>query len=160
MSRTIEELLNTPFWIIDILPKQVPSDSAGQYFAVERYLRDTQLSEIKRKHANMILKLNCYRDISLDEEGIINPPPEQIVDVIYKRYVNIMIDDAMIISEPEDTHLTIFNPDDDLLTLVRELASSEGMFVWKNEVLQSTTDTPESGRMAVKEASGSRAALR
>ncbi len=141
MSRTIEELLNTPFWIIDILPKQVPPDSAGQYFAVERYLRDTQLSEIKRKHANMILKLNCYREISLDEEGITNPPPEQIVDVIYKRYVNIMIDDAMIISEPEDTHLTIFNPDEDLLTLVRELASGEGMFVWKNEALQSTTDT-------------------
>ena len=140
MSRTIEELLNKPFWIIDILPKQVPPDSAGQYFAVERYLRDTQLSEIKRKHADMILKLNCYRDISLDEEGITNPPPEQIVDAVYKRYVNIMIDDAMIISEPEDTHLTIFNPDDDLLTLVRELASSEGMFVWKNEALQSTTD--------------------
>lgn len=160
MTRTIEELLNTPFWIIDILPKQVPPDSAGQYFAIERYLRETQLSEIKRKHANMILKLNCYRDISLDEEGITNPPPEQIVDVVYKRYVNIMIDDAMIISEPEDTHMTIFNPDDDLLTLVRELASSEGMFVWKNEVLQSTTDTPESGRMAVKEASGSLAALR
>ena len=132
MSRTIEELLNTPFWIIDILPKQVPPDSAGQYFAVERYLRETQLSEIKRKHANMILKLNCYRDISLDEEGIINPSPEQIVEVVYKRYVNIMIDDAMIISEPEDTHMTIFNPDDDLLTLIRDLALSEGMFVWRN----------------------------
>ena len=133
MSRTIEELLNTPFWIIDILPKQVPQDSGGQYFAVERFLRETQLSEIKRKHANMILKLNCYRDISLDEEGITNPSPDQIVDVVYKRYVNIMIDDAMIISEPEDTHMTIFNADDDLLALVRELALSEGMFVWTND---------------------------
>ena len=137
MRRTIEELLNTPFWIIDILPKQVPQGSTGQYFAVERYLRETQLSEIKRKHVNMILKLNCYRDISLDdsldEEGILNPSPDQIADVVNKRYVNIMIDDAMIISEPEDTHMTIFNPDDDLLALVRELAFSEGMFVWKTE---------------------------
>ena len=133
MRRTIEELLNTPFWIIDILPKQVPQVSAGQYFAVERYLRETQLSEIKRKHVNMILKLNCYRDISLDGEGILNPSPNQIADVVNKRYVNIMIDDAMIISEPEDTHMTIFNPDDDLLALVRELAFSEGMFVWKTE---------------------------
>ena len=134
MSRTIEELLNTPFWIIDILPKQVPPDSTGQYFAVERYLRETQLSEIKRKHVNMILKLNCYRDISLDEEGIINPPPDQIRDVMYKRYVNILVDDAMIISEPEDTHMTIFNPDDELLTLVRELALNEGLFVWNNGI--------------------------
>jgi len=45
-----------------------------------------------------------------------------------------MADDAMIISEPEDTHMTIFNPDDKLLMLVRELAAGEGMFVWKNEV--------------------------
>ena len=81
----------------------------------------------------MILKLNCYRDISLDEERIINPSPDQIADVVNKRYVNIMIGDAMIISEPEDTHMTIFNPDDDLLALVRELAFSEGMFVWKTE---------------------------
>ena len=133
MSKTIEELLNTPYWIIDILPKQVPAGSAGQYFAVEKYLRDTQLSDIKKKHVNMILKLNCYRDISLDEDKTANIPPEQIADAIYKRYVNIMVDDAMIISEPEDTHLTIFNPDEELLTLVRELASAEGMFVWKNE---------------------------
>ena len=135
MSKTIEELLNTPYWIIDILPKQVPAGSTGQYFAVEKYLRDTQLSDIKKKHVNLILKLNCYRDISLDEDNEVNISPEQIEDAIYKRYVNIMVDDAMIISEPEDTHLMIFHPDEELLALVRDLAFSEGMFVWKNEDL-------------------------
>ena len=133
MSKTIEELLNAPYWIIDILPKQVPAGSAGQYFAIEKYLRETQLSDIKKKHVNLILKLNCYRDISLDEDKEVNISPEQIADAIYKRYVNIMVDDAMIVSEPEDTYLTIYNPDEDLLTLIRELASGEGMFVWKNE---------------------------
>ena len=133
MSKTIEELLNTPYWIIDILPKQVPAGSAGQYFAIEKYLRETQLSDIKKKHVNLILKLNCYRDISLDEDKEVNISPEQIADAIYKRYVNIMVDDAMIVSEPEDTYLTIYNPDEALLTLMRELASGEGMFVWRNE---------------------------
>ena len=133
MSRTIEELLNTPYWIIDILPKQVPAGSAGQYFAIEKYLRETQLSDIKKKHVNLILKLNCYKDISLDEDKEINISPEKIADAIYKRYVNIMVDDAMIVSEPEDTYLTIYNPDEDLITLMKELASGEGMFVWKND---------------------------
>ena len=133
MSKTIEELLNTPYWIIDILPKQVPAGSAGQYFAIEKYLRETQLSDIKKKHVNLILKLNCYKDISLDEDKEINISPKKIADAIHKRYVNIMVDDAMIVSEPEDTYLTIYNPDEDLLTLIRELASGEGMFVWKNE---------------------------
>lgn len=133
MSKTIEELLNTPYWIIDILPKQVPAGSAGQYFAIEKYLRETQLSDIKKKHVNLILKLNCYKDIFLDEDKEINISPEKIADAIYKRYVNIMVDDAMIVSEPEDTYLTIYNPDEDLLTLMKELASGEGMFIWKND---------------------------
>ena len=56
----IDELLQTPCWIIDILPAQVPAESAGQYFAVEKYFLKEQLAEIKQKHINVILKLNCY----------------------------------------------------------------------------------------------------
>ena len=29
---TIEEYLKKPYWVIDILPKQVSADSKGQYF--------------------------------------------------------------------------------------------------------------------------------
>ena len=31
------ELLEGPYWIVDILPEQVSAGAAGQYFAVERY---------------------------------------------------------------------------------------------------------------------------
>ena len=66
---SIDELLQKPYWIIDILPMQVPKDSPGQYFAVEKYfLEEERLSEIKQKHIHVILKLNCYRDLSIDEE--------------------------------------------------------------------------------------------
>ena len=37
MKKTIDELLQCSYWIIDILPSQVPKDSPGQYFAVEDY---------------------------------------------------------------------------------------------------------------------------
>lgn len=134
MKKTVEELLQCSYWIIDILPSQVPEGSPGQYFAVEEFfLQGDRIEEIKRKHIDLILKLNCYRDISLDEDKEVNISPEQIAEAIHKRYVNIMVDDAMIVSEPEDTYLTIYNPDEDLLTLMRELASGEGMFVWKND---------------------------
>ena len=62
----IEELLNQPYWIIDIFPYQVPKDSPGQYFAVDSYIRKRQLSEIKDRHINLILKLNCYMDITVE----------------------------------------------------------------------------------------------
>ena len=48
-----------------------------------------------------------------------------------KRYRYIMIDESMILSEPDDTHLTVFNPDLQLLELIRKMASGEGLFVWK-----------------------------
>lgn len=58
MKKTIEELLQTPYWIIDILPMQVPMDGPGQYFAVERFfLREEQLAAIKGKPLNLILRL-------------------------------------------------------------------------------------------------------
>lgn len=125
----IEELLKAPYWIIDILPKQVPKDSPGQFFAVEEYLLREQLAAIKQRHINLLLKLNCYEDVELD--GEVNPEPGRISDVMKARYVYIMIGNSMILSEPDDTHMTLFNPDEELLEVVRTLASAEGLFVWK-----------------------------
>ena len=126
---TIEELLEKPYWIIDILPKQVPKDSPGQYFAVEDFFLKEELSEIKKKHINVVLKLNCYMDITIDDD--MNPAPEQIRDTMLGRDVYIMMGDSMILSETDDTYLTLFNPDEGVLDMINVIASSEGLFVWK-----------------------------
>jgi hypothetical protein len=53
MKKTIEELLQCPYWIIDILPSQVPENSPGQYFTVEKYfLQGDRLDVIKQKHSS------------------------------------------------------------------------------------------------------------
>jgi len=39
----------------------------------------------------------------------------------------------MILSEPDDTHMTLFNPDENLLEMVRSLATAEGLFVWEGK---------------------------
>ena len=131
MGMTIDELLRTSYWVIDILPAQVPKDGPGQYFAIEKYFLDEKrLAAIKEKHINLVLKLNCYRQISIDGgEG--NPAPELVAEEMRKRYLYITVDESMILSEPDDTHLTIFNPDAGLLELVREIAAGEGLYVWK-----------------------------
>ena len=132
MKKTMEALLQTSCWIIDILPEQVPKNSPGQYFAAEAYfLQETRLAAIKQKHLNLILKLNCYRDISLDEDPTVNPPPERVADAVCQRITYIRTGDTMLLSEPDDTHMTLFNPDDQLLNLVKTLAAGEGLFVWQ-----------------------------
>ena len=82
MEKTIDELLQAPYWIVDILPEQVPADGPGQYFAVEKYyLEKGRLTAIKEKHINVLLKLNCYRQLTLDGET--NPPPERHARPLY-----------------------------------------------------------------------------
>lgn len=132
VKKTVEELLQCPYWIVDILPSQVPKDSPGQFFSVEEYfLQGDRIEEIKQKHIDLILKLNCYRDISISDETVVNPLPKHIADEMKKRYLYIMVGESMILSEPDDTHLTVFNPDSQLMDLIRQLASGEGLFVWK-----------------------------
>jgi hypothetical protein len=87
------------------------------------------MAEIKKKHINVILKLNCYMDVSIDEE--VNPAPERIRDTMSEQPAYIMIGDAMILSEPDNLYMTVYNPDDSLLESLREISASEGMFVWK-----------------------------
>ena len=127
-----DELFQRPYWIIDILPGQVPADSPGQFFAVEKFfLEKERLAEIKQKHINLILKLNCYKSIALDDEKELDPSPERIASEMRTRYVCIMVDDSMILSEPDDLHMTVFDPDEELLDLIKALAAGEGLYVWQ-----------------------------
>ena len=79
---TIEEYLDKPYWVIDILPKQVPADGKGQYFRIEKYfLEHPQIDNIYRRFTNILLKLNCYEDIDVSHDGeewLTNPTPHEL----------------------------------------------------------------------------------
>lgn len=128
----IDALLRQPCWMIDVLPAQVPAESPGQFFAVEEYyLESNRLAEIKRRHIGLILKLNCYRSLSLDDETAVNPAPARIAEAMLTRQVYLRTGDALILSEPDALHLTLWHPEPALLDLIRTLAAGEGLFVWQ-----------------------------
>lgn len=132
MKRSIEELLEKPYWILDVLPEQVKRDSPGQFFAVERYfLEPSRLATVKESHVRTILKLNCYRSLSLDEGDETNPPPEEIAEAVRTRRVCLLTEDALIVSDPDELYLTVYDPDEPLLGLLRALAAGEGLYLWK-----------------------------
>ena len=136
----LEAALQAPYWIIDILPAQVPRDAGGQYFAVERYwAQEPQRTKIKQKHIDTVLKLNCYRDLALEDES--NPPPKQVAETMQKRRTLLWIGDALLVSEPEETWMTLYRPDDALLELVKTLAAGEGLYVWQPPQQTDRTDS-------------------
>ena len=135
----IENLLSKPYWLIDVLPKQVPAGSAGQYFRAERYFL-SWLDEISGKFARVFIRLNCYYDLQVSTDGetwILNESPEGLARRFEKSAaahspISVLIgsEDALITFSGDDHYMTLFNPDEKLLELVRQCAQAEGLFVW------------------------------
>ena len=139
---TIEEYLNKPYWVIDILPKQVPADGKGQYFRIEKYfLEHPQIDNIYRKFTNILLKLNCYEDIGVSYDGdewITNPAPQELEAALLKCmadkqlfYIILKSADVLITVSGDDTYMTVYNPTEEVLELIGSLAGSEGLFLWR-----------------------------
>ena len=142
MIMTIEEYLNKPYWVIDILPKQVPSDRKGQYFEIEKYFREHhQIDNIYRKFTNILLKLNCYEDIDVSHDGdewMTNPAPHELDAALLKcmaekqmLYIILKSADILITISGDDTYMTVYNPTEESKELIDSLAVSEGLFMWK-----------------------------
>ncbi len=134
-------LLEGPYWIVDILPEQVPVDAAGQYFAVERYfLQRSRIVPLRRKYAELLLRLNCYVDMAVSFDSCAswetNPDPETLTERLSGLSGNEFLravfagQNAMIDYDHNDTYLTVYDPDSALLDKLRALAAAEGLFVW------------------------------
>ena len=135
------ELLEGPYWIVDILPEQVPADAAGQYFAVERYfLQRSRIVPLRRKYAEILLRLNCYYDMAASFDSCasweMNPDPEtfaaRVAGLSGNEFLRVVFaqQNAMIDYDRNDTYLTVYDPGASLLDKVRALAAAEGLFLW------------------------------
>ena len=130
---------NSPYWIIDILPMQVPMHSPGRYFTVERYFR-SHLDEILRKFASLLNKLNCYchLEVGWDGENYTDDFAPEALERLFKAansspdplYIRVNSSDAIFVYANGDHYMTLYEPDPELIRLVSRLASSEGLFVW------------------------------
>ena len=136
----IDELLNKPYWIIDILPEQVPADSAGQYARVERYcLEEPRYTALRRRFAGILLKLSCYYDLRVttpDEELILDgPAPDRLVSLLTGERRDLLIllegENCLISLNQDDTYMTVYNPSGTALKRLEWLAASEGLFLWQ-----------------------------
>ena len=136
-----ERLLSRPYWVIDFLPMQVPEQSNGQFFAVEKYYQEEpQRERLCRQFADVLLKLNCYHDLLVNRNTsniwVKNPEPEVLIawlnEALQHGHLCVLIDegDALITASGGDMNLTIYNPSPALLELVRTLASAAGLFLW------------------------------
>ena len=136
----IESFFDKEYWVLDFLPKQVPEKGGGRFFAVEEYyLEPLHYAVLREQFSEILLKLYCFYDIQLfidgDTEDIANPEPKLLASRIKDNQSELCVlvgaSEALITLGRDDTHMTVYAPSDDLLELIRTLASAVGLFVWK-----------------------------
>ena len=146
LQKTSEELQNRllegEYRIVDILPRRVPEGAEGQFFAVEKYFREpARLSEILRKHAEILLKLNCYYDLEASFDGCEswerNPAPERLAEQVAALAENGFFravfpsEEAMIDIDSCDTWMTVYGGGPVFLETVAQLSAAAGFFLWE-----------------------------
>ena len=137
----IESLLLAPYWVIDLLPMQVPKDGASRFFSVEPYfLSKPHIETLRTKWSNLLLKLSCYFDLlccGCEADAVpCHPAPEELVKRIANgEYLAFLLDaeDALIVVDNDSTCIAVYHPTERLLSLLRALAAGEGLFVWQPE---------------------------
>ena len=146
----VESLLEKEYVVVDFLPVQVKADSPGQFFAVEKqFLSGTNAEALRKRFAGVILRLNCFCDydfVDANTETVTrNPSPEALEQRILKNRedVTLLVEDALIQLNTDDTHLTLFHPSKKLVYLVRMMAEAEGLFVWTPDEADSSEESSE-----------------
>ena len=140
----IEELLEKPYWVVDILPEQVKAGAKGQYFAIEKYfLAPERLLSLRRRFGEILLKLNCYYDmlISFDagETWEKNPEPETFMEKLLglpeEAFLRALFEEeeTMMDMDAGDSCMAVYNPEEGLFEKLVALSEAEGLFVWEPE---------------------------
>ena len=143
---SIEEYFEKPYWVIDILPKQVPDyqqqgECKGQYFRIaDYYLMHPRIDSVYGKFTNILLKLNCYEDFSVSQDGedwMKNPAPEALETMMsrcpYEKgmlYIMLESEETLVTVSGDDTYMTVYHPSEKVLDLLASLVASEGLFIW------------------------------
>ena len=136
----VDRLLETPCYIIDFIPQQVPKNCGGQYFKVENYfLNHSDRYGVRDRFIRTILKAMCYYPISVYwGEWIEQPSPEQVAEIIdtimenHSGDMNMLFTskDALLQLGWDCLNISIYNPDEEIRMLFEKIAASEGM-LWK-----------------------------
>lgn len=133
-------------WIVDILPRRVPADGDGQYFAVEDYLLERpQVDEVYQRFARLLVKLNCYYDFVVTdfeaEFRIVNPAPSALTSLVMGCVAQDAPRGAPVIALPsvgaeitvngDFLYMAVRGGTDEMLKTVGLLAGAEGLFMWE-----------------------------
>ena len=91
--------------------------------------------ELIKKHYNIILKLNCYyelKTVDCDGKELGDLNPDILLKYVGRKPMYLYFTNSLITTDPDDMHMVLYNPSKAVLSIVKQIAASEGMFLWKS----------------------------
>lgn len=143
MNELVEKLLKEECYVIDFLPKKVPEEYIERFLEVEEYfLQGNEWEHIKEIFIRILLKLQCYCFFRVYnehwyEEFSICELADMLNHVLTSSngYMNMLsIDNKLLICiEGSTLNFSIYNATEDILALLSEMATAEGLYIRKSE---------------------------
>ena len=143
MNELVEKLLKEECYVIDFLPKKVPEEYIDRFLEVEEYfLQGNEWEHIKESFIRILLKLQCYCFFRVYnehwyEEFSICELADMLNHVLTSSngYMNMLsIDNKLLICiEGSTLNFSIYNATEDILALLSEMATAEGLYIRKSE---------------------------
>ena len=139
---TVERLLEDDYWIIDILPSQIPIEKQAEYRALtDEYFESGKVAQLHRRCADILTMINSRFKTAMlcmpEDEWTISPDDVAVKDAVIhhteRGCVDLLLpeEETLISLQAEDLYITVYHPTEELLSLLRQAVSESGFYIWQ-----------------------------
>ncbi len=139
---TVERLLEDDYWIIDILPSQIPIEKQAEYRALtDEYFESGKVAQLHRRYADILTMINSRFKTAMlcmpEDEWTISPDDVAVKDAVIhhteRGCVDLLLpeEETLISLQAEDLYITVYHPTEEILSLLRQVVSESGFYIWQ-----------------------------
>ena len=139
---TVERLLEDDYWIIDILPSQIPIEKQAEYRALtDEYYESGKIAQLHQRYADILTMINSRFKTAMlcmpEDEWTISPDDVAVKDAVIhhteRGCVDLLLpeEETLISLQAEDLYITVYHPTEEILSLLRQAVSESGFYIWQ-----------------------------
>ena len=144
---TVERLLEDDYWIIDILPSQIPIEKQAEYRALtDEYFESGKVAQLHRRYADILTMINSRFKTAIlcmpEDEWTISPHNNDVKDAVMhhteRGCVDLLLpeEETLISLQAKDLYITVYHPTDEIISLLRQAVSESGFYIWQTPQIE------------------------
>ena len=144
---TVERLLEDDYWIIDILPSQIPIEKQAEYRALtDEYYESGKIAQLHQRYADILTMINSRFKTDMlcmpEDEWTISPDDVAVKDAVIhhteRGCVDLLLpeEETLISLQAEDLYITVYHPTEEILSLLRQAVSESGFYIWQTPQIE------------------------